>query len=325
MRRIALVNDLSGFGKCSINTQIPIISAFGDVPYTLLTSYLSNNTSYKSFHKVDMKDELSKVIKAWDDNGFAFEGIMTGYIGDPKNILDVKDFVVNQKIDNQSIVLVDPCFADDGQLYCSITDEHINNYKTLLEVGDFITPNMTEACMLTGEDYESKRVKLNLLSYERDDEGKDKEKLKHISEKIIEVLKPVIEKIIKKKKQTCLITGIKLFNSVVTILHIVDAGRDLIQTTFNFTNRFEDRPGTGDLFNAVFFETVINGYTYLDALNISSGFVSNALRFTIERKFRKEEGIIYEPILLDNINFIRQNTKRKGDDQNPNQNNNHKG
>lgn len=321
MRRVALVNDLSGFGKCSINTQIPIISAFGDVPYTLLTSYLSNNTSYKNFHKVDLKDELPKVIKTWDDNGFAFEGIMTGYIGDPQNILDVKDFVVNQKINNQSIVLVDPCFADDGQMYCSITDEHINNYKTLLEVGDFITPNMTEACMLTDEDYESKRVKLNLLSYE----GNDKDKLKHISEKVIEVLKPVIEKIVKKKKQTCLITGIKLFNSVVTILHIVDAGRDLVQTTFNFTNRFDDRPGTGDLFNAVFFETILNGYTYIDALNISSGFVSNALRFTIDSKFRKEEGIIYEPILMDNINFIKQNTKRKGDDQNPNQNNNNKG
>ena len=103
MKRVALVNDLSGYGKCSINSQIPIVSAFGDVPYTLLTSYLSNNTSYKNFHKVDMKDELPNIIKVWDDNGFAFEGIITGYIGDAKNILDVKDFVVNQKINNQSV------------------------------------------------------------------------------------------------------------------------------------------------------------------------------------------------------------------------------
>ena len=118
-----------------------------------------------------------------------------------------------------------------------------------------------------------------------------------------------------------MITGIKLFNSVVTILHIVDAGRDLKQTTFNFTNRFDDRPGTGDLFNAIFFETVINGYSYIDALNISTGFVSNALRFTVENKFRKEEGVIFEPILVNNINFIIQHTKRKGDEQNPNQDN----
>ena len=37
MKRMALLNDLSCFGKCSLSVAMPILSSYGAVSYTHLT------------------------------------------------------------------------------------------------------------------------------------------------------------------------------------------------------------------------------------------------------------------------------------------------
>ena len=82
-------------------------------------------------------------------------------------ILNIREYLADLKLDNDKmLILVDPVFADNGELYCEMTEQHISNFKKLMEVSDIITPNITEACMLTGVDYELLRIRCGLLRYE---------------------------------------------------------------------------------------------------------------------------------------------------------------
>lgn len=317
MNRVCLINDISGHGRCSISMQLPVISAFGDMVSIAPTSYLSNHTAYEHVHKVDLTKDLKEVFKAWDDNDIKFNAFLTGYIGDADSILDVKEFLSNRKLDSEkSLIIVDPVLADHGKLYCSMTEKHIENMKKLITIADAITPNLTEACLLTGIDYEDLRLKLGILEYDgkvekgnKESEEAAKERIRKVSDQIINILRPLLEKIIFKRMQVTIITGIEIYNSIVTILDVYNGDNKTRQTTCNFVPKLENRPGTGDLFDALFLSLSLKGYNIIDVLKITTNFITNALRFTIDNKLPKNEGVCIEPILVQNINTIIKNTK----------------
>ena len=47
-KKIAVINDLSGFGKCSLTAAISTIAAMGVQPCPLPTAVLSSQTGYTS-------------------------------------------------------------------------------------------------------------------------------------------------------------------------------------------------------------------------------------------------------------------------------------
>ena len=47
MKKIAVIHDLSGLGKCSLTAAIPVISAMGVQACPLPTAVLSNQTGYR--------------------------------------------------------------------------------------------------------------------------------------------------------------------------------------------------------------------------------------------------------------------------------------
>ena len=50
MKKIALINDLSGFGKCSLTAAIPVISVLGIQACPLPTAILSAQTGFSSYY-----------------------------------------------------------------------------------------------------------------------------------------------------------------------------------------------------------------------------------------------------------------------------------
>ena len=306
-KRILLVNDDVGYGKSSITMQLPIISAFGDIPSSVIASYLSNNSKYQEKIKISLANKFLDIFDVYRKNNFVFDGMITGYIDNSDNILELRDFAEDMKLENDKmLLLVDPVFADDGKKYCSITDSHIDNYKKLMEMADIITPNLTEACFLTGIDYEDIKMKLGLLKFENNEQGT----LKELSEKIIKTIFPILEKIVVKKNQISVITGLNLFNSVVTVLDIYNGDKNVRETTCNYSNRVDDRNGAGDLFDALYLVCFMNGFNLVDSLSVSTSFINNALRYSNDNKYPIEEGIIYEPILFDNMIVIRDRLKK---------------
>ena len=272
-KKILLLNELKKYGRMCYLNSVPIIAAFGDRPYT----------------------EVSESIK--------YDGFITGYFNDSKRILEVREMIADAKLDNPRVLaMVDPVFADSGLRYDGITDEHIENYKKLLEISDIMTPNLTEACMLADESYEEYREKYCTIKYE----NSDKEKTNELSKKIIESIFPLLEKIRIKKNQITMISGIELYNSVLTILDVYDGDHGKRQTTCNYSEKVEERYGAGEIFNAMYFGTSTNGFTLVDALSVSTSFINNSLRFSKDKNFDKKDGIVFEPILYDNMNVIKQ-------------------
>ena len=152
-KKILLLNEAKKYDRMCYLNSIPIIAAFGDRAYT----------------------EVSESIK--------YDGFLTGYFNDSEKILEVRELIGDAKLDNpRTLAVVDPIFADGGQIYNGVTDSHIENYRKLLEISDIMTPNLTEACILANESYEAYRDKYCIIKYD----NSSKEKTNELSKKIIE-------------------------------------------------------------------------------------------------------------------------------------------
>ena len=54
MKKVAVLNDLSGFGKCSLTAAIPVLSALGVQCCPLPSAVLTNQTGYEHFRSTDL-------------------------------------------------------------------------------------------------------------------------------------------------------------------------------------------------------------------------------------------------------------------------------
>ena len=80
LKKIAVINDISGFGKCSLTVAIPIISALKVQACPLVTGVLSNQTCYSSYFMADMTDSMEEIINKWAELGFSFPDSMATFI-----------------------------------------------------------------------------------------------------------------------------------------------------------------------------------------------------------------------------------------------------
>ena len=75
MKKCAVINDLSGFGKCS------------------LTAVLSNQTAYESFKALSLTDTMKPFIEEWKKLGAKFDGILTGFVTDKAQLETLKEIL----------------------------------------------------------------------------------------------------------------------------------------------------------------------------------------------------------------------------------------
>ena len=61
MKKIAVLNDLSGLGKCSLTAAIPVISVMGIQACPLPTAVLSCQTGFPSYFCDDYTDRIEVV------------------------------------------------------------------------------------------------------------------------------------------------------------------------------------------------------------------------------------------------------------------------
>ena len=63
-KKIAVINDYSGFGRCSLAVELPIISKLKIQCCPLPTSIFSNHTGFDSFYFKDFTDYMTAYEKA---------------------------------------------------------------------------------------------------------------------------------------------------------------------------------------------------------------------------------------------------------------------
>ena len=151
-KRIALVNDITGFGRCSVTVQLPLISAMRVQACPLPTAILSVHTGFPNHYIDDYTERMRPYMENWAANALDFDAILTGFLGSERQIEVVLECIARFK-GRDTCVIVDPVMGDNGTLYSSYTPELCAKMRQLLPYADVVTPNLTEACQLLGTDY----------------------------------------------------------------------------------------------------------------------------------------------------------------------------
>ena len=151
-KKIAVINDLSGFGRCSLTAAISVIAAMGVQPCPLPTAVLSAQTGYPSYYCDDYTEKMEYFRSEWKKMGQTFDGIYTGFVASEQQIDQIFHFV--ETFDTpDTFLLVDPVMGDDGHTYAMFTPELLRKMKKLAMTADIITPNLTELTLLTDASY----------------------------------------------------------------------------------------------------------------------------------------------------------------------------
>ena len=74
-KKVAVINDLSGFGRCSLTAAISVLAAMGVSPCPYPTAVLSGQTGYPSFFCDDYTDRMESIRKEWEKMQVSFQGI----------------------------------------------------------------------------------------------------------------------------------------------------------------------------------------------------------------------------------------------------------
>ena len=154
---VAVIQDLSGFGRCSATIALPVLAAMGNRCETLLTAYLSAHTAYPSSDRavfLDLTEEMTRCSDHWLQLGASFEAIYSGFLGSERQIDVLRAFIARFRRPN-TLVLVDPVMGDHGKPYSTYTRALCQRMGALAEQADIITPNLTEAALLLEEPYEA--------------------------------------------------------------------------------------------------------------------------------------------------------------------------
>lgn len=273
IQKVAAINDLSGFGRCSLTVALPILSAMGFQVCPAPTTILSAHTGYESPYITDFTPHLGGYLNHWDQLGLAFDGLYTGFLGNEKQAKILQPFLEKQK-EQGRFVLVDPAMADHGCLYATCTHELVDAMKRLVAQASVTTPNLTEACLLTGTDYDG------LLALPADCRR--------------EAVEQVGQRLLTLGCDAAVITGIPageewLENAVFT-KQSAPAFLRAHRVACNFA-------GTGDLFASVLCGWLLQGLPLEQAVERTADFVSNATAYTAQHHAPEQDGIAFEPFL----------------------------
>ncbi len=154
---LLLINDLCGYGKVATAAMLPILSYLGVPTFNLPTALVSNTLDYGKFNILDTTDYIQGVFPVWRQLGFRFDAIATGFIASERQARIISQYCLEEEKKGATI-FVDPIMGDEGKLYNGVTPATIQSMREMVAVADLIYPNHTEACYLTGHDYNPQGV-----------------------------------------------------------------------------------------------------------------------------------------------------------------------
>lgn len=286
MKKAAVINDLSGFGKCSLTAAIPVLSALGVQCCPVATAVLTGQTGYPVYHCTDLTSMLPDYINAWEKNHAAFNAIYTGFLTGAGQISQVLDFIHHfrnsQQPDTEKpLLLVDPVMGDDGAVYPIFTQELLDGMKALTREADVITPNLTEACLLADipEDTLTHCSAQELLA---------------LAEDVAQILRTRANGL-----QDVVITGVKCRTGEPFIYNIAATANGVSRHASPFFNR--SFSGTGDLFASVLCGCRVNGTSTEDAIALAGTFLSHSIADSMQENTPGRDGVNFEKFLIDLI------------------------
>lgn len=265
-KKIAVINDFSGFGRCSIAVALPIISTLKIQCCPLPTSIFSNHTGFDSFFFDDYTDKMPLYINEWKKLGLQFDGITSGFLGSKKQIEIVTQFFKDFKT-KENIIIVDPVMGDYGKIYATYTKEMCEEMKKLVQYADIITPNITELCILTDTPYQEKWK---------------------ISE-----LEKMTEELSEKGPEKIVVTGIVQKEFIANFCYEKGKSPKILRCHRVGTQR----SGTGDIFSSIIAADAVNQVPFDKSVKKASNFIKKCILKSIEMDIPVTDGVCFEELL----------------------------
>ena len=269
--RVLAINDISCVGKCSLTVALPVVSACGVTCDVLPTALLSTHTGgFEGYTFRDLSDEIPAVLKHWESLGLTFDFIYSGYLGNVSQIETVRE-IKRRFLKRNGKFIVDPVMGDGGKLYAHFDFHFVEKMRVLCEEADFILPNVTEACLLAGENYP--------LSIER-----------LPAEKIVGILR---------SPHTCpIVTGVEEGEeNAVYYGEANGVSRYALPHAKGFFH------GAGDVFAATFTGCLARGKSKKKAIELAANFTTAAIFRTAKAGGDSRYGLLFEEEIF---NFLKE-------------------
>lgn len=267
--RVAVIQDISGFGRCSLTVIMPILSCMGVQVCPMPTAVLSTHGGgFGKMAFIDLTEYMQGCSKHWEELNLSFDYIYTGFLGSEAQINEVMHFC--DKFNKNAKILIDPVMGDNGKLYSLYNETMQAKMRDLVQIADIITPNLTEALFLLGKPY-----KIECLS--------------------VEQMKDMLKSLTEMGPHTVIIKGITDENG--NKVNIAYSKETEVFYKIPYVEVPASYPGTGDVFASILIGAVLQGNTLEKAIKRASAFITAAIRETYLAKTDTREGILLERVL----------------------------
>jgi len=261
--RVVAVHDVSGYGKCALTVAMPLISACGVEVCPVPTAVLSTNTLFEGFTFFDYTPYMQAHLDHWKKIGMKMDCVYSGFLGSVEQI----DYVMQLIRDFDSgISVIDPVMGDNGIVIKTYTPEMCAHMKNLVAIADYVTPNITEACILTGRDY----LGAELTSEES---------------------RQLCEEILALGTKHVVLTGVQrddqLYNCGIDEEGYFECGIDLLSY---------HQHGTGDVFTSVMVGGLMRGHSLRESVDSAAHFVYDCMEYGHEIEDIFDRGVAFEPL-----------------------------
>lgn len=271
-KRVAAIHDLSGVGRCSLSVILPILSAMGVQACPVPTAILSTHTGgFGDVAFQDLTDFLPQALAHYQKLDLDFQCIYSGFLGSEAQIDHCLAFF---KAYPNALAVVDPVMGDHGKAYKTVTEAMRRRMIELVCIADIITPNLTEAKILLGEEYRA----MPLTRSEA---------------------KSMLARLSEKGPRFIVITGVSLAEG-----SMANIGYDRVHNYYwcvpcDYVP--VSYPGTGDIFAAVLTAAFLTGDSLPIAMSRASRFVEIAIKTTFSYGGDTRHGVMLEsamPMLM---------------------------
>ncbi|MBQ9007532.1 MAG: bifunctional hydroxymethylpyrimidine kinase/phosphomethylpyrimidine kinase [Atopobiaceae bacterium] len=264
--RVAAVHDLCGYGKCSLGVAIPVLSAAGCDVCPVPTSLFSAHTRFPKWYMHDTTDMLADYLDAWVEEGIQLDAVYSGFLGAAEQVGAIKRLYDEHPA---ALRIVDPVMGDNGQIYATYTDELCAAMVELVDGADVLTPNLTEASIITGIEYQGQDV---------DDAYVHK----------------TIDALLAKGAKNVVLKGVVRGDGLIrnyvagTDCELAEVSGELLPYMLH---------GTGDLYASALLAAIMCGKSLYDAVDFACQLVVDAMHVTRHQPDYEVRGVSFETCL----------------------------
>lgn len=266
--RVAAVHDMCGYGKCSLGVAIPVLSAAGCDVCPVPTALFSAHTKFPVFYMHDTTSMLNEYLDAWKQEGIEFDGVYSGFLGSAEQVAVIQRLYAEYP---SALRIVDPVMGDGGAKYPTYTDEMCEAMVALVDGADVLTPNLTEASILTGIPYRGQDVDAAFIRQN-------------------------IDALLAMGAKSVVIKGV-VHEGENVIRNYVATGAEPAAAEIASELLPYMLHGTGDLFASGLTAAIFAGRSLAEAVEFAGTLVRDAMRITREQPDFEVRGVSFETVL----------------------------